>query len=101
MVVVDQDQDPIMQEDLVVHRVVDLTVKQQLQEQHQLTDILEKRMQYLLLLDGVVLVVLVSLANLIQKVVEVVAPVVLVVKEEEIQEEMVVQALHIQSVDHQ
>ena len=99
--VVDQDQDPIMQEDLVVHRVVDLTVKQQLQEQHQLTDILEKRMQYLLLLDGVVLVVLVSLANLIQKVVEVVAPVVLVVKEEEIQEEMVVQALHIQSVDHQ
>ena len=97
----DQDQDPIMQEDLVVHRVVDLTVKQQLQEQHQLTDILEKRMQYLLLLDGVVLVVLVSLANLIQKVVEVVAPVVLVVKEEEIQEEMVVQALHIQSVDHQ
>jgi|TARA_B100000035_G_C20899882_1_gene508901 hypothetical protein len=101
VVVVDQDQDPIMQEDLVVHRVVDLTVKQQLQEQHQLTDILEKRMQYLLLLDGVVLVVLVSLANLIQKVVEVVAPVVLVVKEEEIQEEMVVQALHIQSVDHQ
>ena len=101
VVVVDQDQDPIMQEDLVVHRVVDLTVKQQLQEQHQLTDILEKRMQYLLLLDGVVLVVLVSLANLIQKVVEAAVPVVLVVKEEEIQEEMVVQALHIQSVDHQ
>tara|TARA_B100000085_G_scaffold213404_1_gene197551 strand:+ start:153 stop:419 length:267 start_codon:yes stop_codon:yes gene_type:complete len=67
VVVVDQDLDLTMQEDLVDHRVVDLTVNQQLQEQ-QVPVILEKQMQYPLLLDGVMLVVLVSLANLIHKV---------------------------------
>ena len=75
----DQDLDLTMQEDLVDHQVVDLTVNQQLQEHHQLTDILEKRMQYLLPLDGVVLVVLVSLANLIHKVEAAVALVALAV----------------------
>ena len=67
VVVVDQDLDLTMQEDLVDHQVVDLTVNQQLQEQ-QVPVILEKQMQYPLLLDGVMLVVLVSLANLIHKV---------------------------------
>tara|TARA_R100000005_G_scaffold945_1_gene560 strand:+ start:382 stop:651 length:270 start_codon:yes stop_codon:yes gene_type:complete len=79
VVVEDQDLDLTMQEDLVDHQVVDLTVNQQLQEQHQLMDILEKRMQYLLPLDGVVLVVLVSLANLIHKVAAAVALVALAV----------------------
>tara|TARA_R100000482_G_scaffold11003_1_gene3302 strand:+ start:741 stop:1007 length:267 start_codon:yes stop_codon:yes gene_type:complete len=67
VVEVDQDLDLTMQEDLVDHQVVDLTVNQQLQEQ-QVPVILEKQMQYPLLLDGVMLVVLVSLANLIHKV---------------------------------
>ena len=89
VVEVDQDLDLTMQEDLVDHQVVDLTVNQQLQEQH-LPVILEKQMQYLLLLDGVMLVVLVFLENLIQKVVEVVVLEPLVKLGEEIQEEMVV-----------
>ena len=85
----DQDLDLTMQEDLVVHRVVDLTVNQQLQEQL-LQDIHKGLIKYLLLLDGVMLVVLVSPANLIQKVVEVVVLEPLVKLGEEIQEEMVV-----------
>ena len=89
VVVVDQDLDLTMQEDLVDHQVVDLTVNQQLQEQ-QLPVILKKQMQYLLLLDGVMLVVLVFLENLTQKAVEVVELEPLVNKGEEIQEEMVV-----------
>jgi hypothetical protein len=89
VVVVDQDQDPTMQEDLAVHRVVHLMVKDQLQEQL-LQDIHKGLIKYLLLLDGVMLVVLVSPANLIQKAVEVVVLEPLVKLGEEIQEEMVV-----------
>tara|TARA_B100002019_G_C20742225_1_gene344524 strand:- start:2 stop:412 length:411 start_codon:yes stop_codon:yes gene_type:complete len=100
VVVEDQDQDLTMQEDLVVHRVVDLMVKHQFQEQL-LQDIQVEMIKYLLLLDGVMLVVPVFLENHIQKVVEVVAQGALVELEEEIQEEMVVQVLHIQSADHQ
>ena len=67
VVVEDQDQDPTMQEDLVDHQVVDPTVNQQLQEQ-QVSVILEKQMQYPLLLDGVIRAVMVFLENLIHKV---------------------------------